>query len=96
MAHANGDQRLSTRTRVQLPAHICGFVGCHTAKILNLSSEGAKVKTSAPLESGAQIILGWDGVDRPAVVIWRLGCSIGLRFTAGPDELVHSCERSRI
>ena len=79
------DERLSPRTAISLPAHVYGFVGSRAARILTLSSYGAKVKTRAPLQIGAQLVLAWDAVERPAEVKWKLGRLFGLRFTAGPD-----------
>jgi hypothetical protein len=79
------DQRLSTRTVLCSPAHVCTFDGCHAAIILNVSPDGAKVQTTAPLKTNAQLVLSYDALERPAVVKWRRGSCYGLRFTTGPD-----------
>jgi hypothetical protein len=94
---AFADRRVYPRVSVALPAFLQADGERHSAKLLDLSSGGAKLSCTASLSIGASVILDCGTLCCAAVVRWKNGAFLGICFDGVLDgrEVFALIERSR-
>lgn len=85
-SESHADRRLYPRVPVALPAFLQANGERHSAQLLDLSSGGAKLNCQAGLPVGTAVILDCGTIGRGAVVRWRNGPLLGVRFDSELDD----------
>jgi hypothetical protein len=87
-----GFKRLSARPKVEVTCHKKGNEGANlTSAVLDLSQAGARLLVTAPLDVGAEVVIGVQGpscpgpITRAGKVVWSLkvsksGYAVGVRL----------------
>lgn len=80
LSHKNFEKRTETRVAVALPILIALGRARHSALLHNLSNAGAMIETSAMLMVQDLIEFHCGSIVDDSTVLWRGGCSFGIRF----------------
>src|SRR5688500_13862539 len=86
MPHGPLDRRRHRRIQVLLAVEVQGDDIPQVARLIELSSTGARLLTSRPLLADQQVILKRAGVERQARVAWARGTAAGVEFATPLDE----------
>jgi hypothetical protein len=91
------DRRLYVRTELALPAFLQSNGERHSVHLVDLSAGGAKLKCSANVCVGAEVVLDCGTLGRAAVVRWRNDELLGLCFDSPLEvrEVAALIDRSR-
>jgi PilZ domain len=85
------ENRKYHRSTVLWPATLISRNTMHDCVIFNISANGAKVILKAPLEGVTTVILSCPRFgDLEAEIVWRNQSSIGLRFSAPPEDVARA------
>jgi hypothetical protein len=74
------DQRSQVRFDVALPALASVAGEKYAVCILNLTADGAMIRTAAPVRLNMRITIHCGTIESSATVIWQSGCLAGLKF----------------
>jgi hypothetical protein len=86
MPHGPIDRRRQRRIQVLLAVEVQGDEVPQVAKLVELSSTGARLLTSRPLLADQRVILRRAGVELQARVAWGRGIAAGVEFATPLDE----------
>ena len=74
------DRRADERITVGLPVSVSFGTKTHTAKLVNITRQGAMLEVSVPLRLRSSVIVNCGSICADAVVVWSKGLVIGLSF----------------
>jgi hypothetical protein len=80
------NSRKRRRSSVSLPALIAVSGNRHSAKLLNLSTHGAMIHSSAPATPEDQVILSCGVIEAQGRVVWTSDECFGIEFHSQIDE----------
>ena len=86
MPHGTLDRRRHRRIQVLLAVEVHGDEVPQVARLIDLSSTGARLMTSQPLAVDRQVLLRRAGVELQARVAWGRGIAAGIEFATPLDE----------
>lgn len=74
------DRRVDARITVGLPVSVSIGTKTHTAKLVNITRQGAMLELSLPLRPRSSVIINCGSICSDAVVVWNKGHVFGLSF----------------